>query len=80
MSQAVIGVRTAGASHKRIKKECQDYCEDREFNGETFILAVADGHGSEASKYSADGSKQATKALIKILSDLYIDFKMHRNS
>ena len=75
MSQAIIGVRTPGASHKRVNKECQDYLDSREFKDGTFILAVADGHGSATSPFSSDGSKRATEAFKKVLSDLHNEYE-----
>lgn len=75
MSQAIIGKRATGASHVHVDKECQDCLKDRDFKDGTKILAVADGHGSDASPFSAEGSKKAVEALIRVLSDLHKEYE-----
>lgn len=75
MKVDLLHSRTSGASHKRINKECQDYYDDYAFKEKnTYIIAVADGHGSSSCPYSSDGSKKATAAFLKILSELYKKF------
>lgn len=58
----VIGACVKGASHKLNGKPCQDNIKYKFIEKDTVILAVADGHGSEKSPFSEDGSKAAVDA------------------
>lgn len=72
MTRNVFGESVQGASHIRIGKECQDSLKKIEKDDDTVILAVADGHGSEACPYSKTGSYVAVNVFCKILGD-YLD-------
>ena len=61
-----------GASHVRQNKPNQDYgkCDFLKFGDETlYILSVSDGHGSERSFRSDQGSRIAVESTIKVLKD-----------
>ncbi|MCL1789222.1 MAG: protein phosphatase 2C domain-containing protein [Oscillospiraceae bacterium] len=73
----VIGVCVTGASHKHSGKPCQDNIKvNRVFRKEMTLLAVADGHGSDKSPFSEEGSKIAVDVFHTIMSKA---FKKHRN-
>ena len=72
MTRSVFGVSVQGASHIRSGKECQDSLKKLQMDHNTVILAVADGHGSEACPYSKAGSHAAVNVFCKILGD-YLD-------
>ena len=69
MIRSVFGESVQGASHVRTGKECQDSLKRVEKDGDTVILAVADGHGSDSSPYSKTGSYVAVNVFCKILGD-----------
>ena len=72
MTRSVFGASVQGASHIRSGKECQDSLKKLQKDPNTVILAVADGHGSDASPYSKAGSHAAVNVFCKILGD-YLD-------
>ena len=55
MKETCFGESVQGASHKKTGKECQDYYK-KTVEKEYTILAVADGHGSNACPYSRTGA------------------------
>lgn len=68
MLKCVTG-NVTGFSHIRRQQPCQDSVEIfRE--GESVILAVADGHGNQMHKYSADGSKLATECAVELFKEV----------
>lgn len=72
MTGKVFGESVRGASHIRSGMECQDCLKIVEKDGNTVILAVADGHGSASCPYSRDGSEVAVNVFCKIMED-YLD-------
>ncbi|MCL1904310.1 MAG: protein phosphatase 2C domain-containing protein [Oscillospiraceae bacterium] len=73
----VIGVCVTGASHKLAGKPCQDNIKvNRVFKKDMTLLAVADGHGSDKSPFSEEGSKIAVDVFHTIISAA---FKKHKN-
>lgn len=63
-----------GASHVRQNKPNQDYgkCDFLKFGDETlYILSVSDGHGSERSFRSDQGSRIAVESTIKVLKEIF---------
>ena len=72
MTRSVFGASVQGASHIRNGKECQDSLKKLQRDHGTVILAVADGHGSDACPYSKAGSHTAVNVFCKILGD-YLD-------
>jgi len=59
--------KAIGTSHIKRGVICQDDCKvDKKASG--YILAVADGHGSEKCKYSDIGSEKAVNAFHEIIS------------
>lgn len=74
MKYEIIGKSVQGASHIRKDIECQDAFKKVEFEDGTIILAVADGHGSEACPYSSTGSKSATNVFCDIMSEYHQKF------
>ena len=69
MIRSVFGEYVQGASHIRNGRECQDSLKKVEKDEDTVILAVADGHGSDACPYSKTGSYVAVNVFCKILGD-----------
>ncbi len=72
MIRRVFGASVQGASHIRSGRECQDSFKKLIKDEDTVILAVADGHGSDACPYSKTGSYVAVNVFCKILGD-YLD-------
>ncbi len=67
---AILCEKVQGSSHKRRGSPCQDaYCQD--VDAERAILAVADGHGSDACRYSAVGAEIAAEVFCSLLADLW---------
>jgi hypothetical protein len=68
MKPHIIGESVCGASHRRVGKECQDswgykiieHCD-------SVVLAVADGHGSDACPHSKIGSSIAVGTFCDII-------------
>ncbi len=72
MARIVFGESVQGASHIRSGRECQDSLKKVERGEDTVILAVADGHGSDACPYSRTGADIAVNVFCKIMED-YLD-------
>ena len=70
MIRNVFGHSVQGASHKINDIPCQDNFLKKECEGDTLILAVADGHGSQACPYSEKGSRIATRVFYRTMRDL----------
>ncbi len=73
MAVKTYAASVIGASHLRKPNPvCEDsswYDKDGDIPG-AIVLAVADGHGSDQCKYSADGSKEAVKAFCTIVKQI----------
>ena len=69
MKHSIISERVQGASHKRVDKICQDNYFRKEIGEDITILAVADGHGSDASPFSETGSKIAVDIFGNIMEN-----------
>ena len=74
MRKIVFGKCVQGASHIRSGTECQDSCKKVILDDGTIILAVADGHGSKSSPYSAAGSRIAVNVFCETMKRLYEGF------
>lgn len=66
-----------GATHIRKNPDnpvCQDSCYiSTKIDGVT-VISIADGHGSDACKYSDEGSYRAVHAFTDVMNDLFSDF------
>jgi serine/threonine protein phosphatase PrpC len=69
MNIRVFGESVQGASHKLTGKPCQDSCKSCK-SGEAWILAVADGHGSDSCPYSDKGAEFAVEVFCEAV-DFY---------
>lgn len=69
MRRSVFGASVQGASHIRSGRECQDSLKKVILDSGAVILAVADGHGSDACPYSKTGSFVAVNVFCKIMGD-----------
>ena len=78
MIRRVFGASVQGASHIRSGRECQDSFKKLIKDEDTVILAVADGHGSDACPYSKTGSYVAVNVFCKILGDIWIPTRHSR--
>lgn len=74
MSRKIYGESVQGASHIRNGVVCQDSFKCLQLNDEVTLIAVADGHGSEACPYSKTGSKIATNVFCHVLKGLVQSF------
>ncbi|MCR4651883.1 MAG: protein phosphatase 2C domain-containing protein [Lachnospiraceae bacterium] len=74
MSMTIFGHSAQGASHGRIEKKCQDSWDKIDYEPGLFIATVADGHGSDKSVYSDEGSWAATTVFKKVLRAHYKNF------
>ncbi len=70
MKWNVIGECIQGASHIRGGKPCQDALKTCHIGNKGIICTLADGHGSEQCKYSADGARIATAVALSILETM----------
>ena len=71
----IIGSVVQGASHKRKGVECQDSYKITRLDEGVAIVAVADGHGSQASPYSKTGSAIAVNVFCKEIETLYSGYQ-----
>lgn len=71
MKRIIFGESIQGFSHKLSNTECQDSYKKVEFDDGTFIMAIADGHGSKACPFSKSGSSIAVNVFCKVLGDLH---------
>ena len=62
-----IGSVVTGAGHLRANSECQDAILIHKDETGYVVAAVADGHGSKACPYSADGAKLAVGVSVRLL-------------
>ncbi len=67
--RSVFGASVQGASHIRSGRECQDSLKKLVKDSGSVILAVADGHGSDACPYSKTGSFVAVNVFCKIMGE-----------
>jgi serine/threonine protein phosphatase PrpC len=79
----IFGESVRGASHKQSGKPCQDshiftHIETR--FGHSYILTVADGHGSEACPNSKNGSLLAVRAFFKIMEEYCLSYEGNMDS
>lgn len=70
MQLITIAESIAGASHVRIGKPCQDANAHESWKDGFAVVAVADGHGSGSSPYSADGAAAAVNVFCKYMKVL----------
>ena len=69
MTRKIYGESVKGASHKRSGMPCQDSFRTEEYSDDLAIIAVADGHGSEKSPLSKNGSQMAVNAFCRIMDN-----------
>ena len=67
MARLIYGKSVKGASHIRSGKQCQDSFKIDSISDDLSIIAVADGHGSEKSPKSKNGSQIAVNVFISIM-------------
>jgi hypothetical protein len=72
----IVGESVQGASHKLINKECQDHHKSV-VEPDFFILSAADGHGSDACPYSAEGSRLAVEVFCRIIGEYCEHYRGH---
>ena len=65
-----IGAIVTGASHLRSNSECQDAIHIHKDKSGYVIAAVADGHGSKACPFSAEGAKIAVQVSVELLCSI----------
>lgn len=73
----IIGKSVQGASHKRTGKPCQDSYKCIAYADGTYIMAVADGHGSDSCPYSKTGSQIAVNVFCKVLDEYRTVYSGH---
>lgn len=71
MRQSVFGASVQGASHIRSRTECQDSFKKTVCDDGTIIMAVADGHGSQACPFSKSGSNIAVNVFCKVMEEFH---------
>ena len=69
MNYSILKAKATGTSHINSKAICQDNGNIAECKS-GYILAVADGHGSEKCKYSDVGAEKAVNAFYDIMSGI----------
>lgn len=78
MKRYVFGKSVQGASHQRTGKECQDSKKILALPDGTVIVAVADGHGSDACPYSKNGSTIAVNVFCDVMKELCDSYRQNR--
>lgn len=79
MHLITIAESVAGSSHVQIRKPCQDAHKYEAWRDDYAVTAVADGHGSDSSPYSADGSKAAVHVFCRYMKSLYRAYQSDLN-
>lgn len=81
MEPEIFGASARGASHKRAGKECQDSIGYRKIPlCGSYVLAVADGHGSESSPYSKTGSQLAVEVFCRAMAEYCFAYRENTDS
>ena len=65
-----IGAVVTGANHLRSESECQDAIYIHKDKSGYVVAAVADGHGSKACPYSAEGAEIAVRVSAELLCSI----------
>lgn len=79
MEKETFGFSVRGASHIRSQKECQDRCCYYHVADNFDIIAVSDGHGSDACPYSAKGAEFAVAVFCERMLEYYKHYKNDLN-
>ena len=81
MEPEIFGKSVRGASHKRAGKECQDSIGYRKipYCG-SYVLAAADGHGSESCPFSKSGSQIAVDVFCKVMAEYCFAYRANPES
>ncbi|MCD8119292.1 MAG: protein phosphatase 2C domain-containing protein [Lachnospiraceae bacterium] len=74
MSRMICGVSVRGASHIRAEKPCEDCYKYQEISDTVALMAVADGHGSDACPFSRTGAKVAVNTFCSVVGGLLANF------
>jgi len=69
-----FGARVKGSSHQRMGKVCQDALGWGKYR-DTVLVAVADGHGSPACKYSDIGARKGVSSFFDVMLNLAKQFQ-----
>ena len=69
MARLIYGKSVKGASHVRSGMPCQDSFRIEEISPDLSIVAVADGHGSEKSPKSKNGSTIAVNVFCSVMGN-----------
>lgn len=70
----VFGDWVQGVAHLRNGIEWQDHYRKIDYIKGVYIVAVADGHGSDKCPYSSEGSRVATKVFCNLMADYYKNY------
>lgn len=69
MARLIFGKSVKGASHIRSGMPCQDSFRIEEISPDLSIIAVADGHGSDKSPKSKNGSTIAVNVFCSVMNN-----------
>lgn len=75
MARKIYGVKVKGASHVRSGMPCQDNFQIERIGSNLSIIAVADGHGSEKSPKSWNGSQIAVNVFCHVMTEYLMNYK-----
>lgn len=75
MKRETFGASIRGATHKKNGKPCQDYLKSWDVSERLQILSVADGHGSDQSPKSDQGSQIAAEAFCNTMRQYLLNFR-----
>lgn len=79
MPRLIYGKSVKGASHIRSGMPCQDSFRIEEVSPDLSILAIADGHGSDKSPKSKNGSMIAVNVFCSVMSNYLLNYSMSLN-
>lgn len=79
MARLIYGKSVKGASHVRSGMPCQDSYKIEEISKDLSIIAVADGHGSEKSPKSKNGSMIAVNVFCAIMRKYLANYSVTLN-
>ncbi len=75
----LYGESVRGTAHIRADKPCQDRFRYKEVTDDISILAVADGHGSDACPFSGEGAQIAVDTFFAVMEPLIASAAEPRN-
>ena len=74
MARKIYGKKVKGASHVRSGMPCQDNFRIERIGKDLSIIAVADGHGSEKSPKSKNGSQIAVNVFCHVMNEYLMNY------